>query len=136
MADDSGDVQQALAVLDSYQRQIEAVSRQLQVLQSVLVETRRAREALEGLKGEPTDLLVPLGANTFVHAKAVSKARVVTGVGAGVAVERPLEEAVKRLAEREGEVDSELERLTKAAMQLQDEADELEAQLRAATEQP
>jgi len=135
-APEGATVEQALAVLDSYHRQIEALSRQVQFLQAVHEETRRAREALEGLRQEKSnEVLVPVGANTFIHAQATRKDKALTGIGAGLSVEKPWADVEKRLTEREAEVRAELERLSQAGMRLQDEAAALEEEIQAAMPQ-
>jgi prefoldin alpha subunit len=135
MAEDANaplDVEQALAVLDSYNRQIEAVARQVNLLQAVLAETVRARQSLAGLRDEPSqEILVPLGANTFLRAQASEKEKVLTGIGAGVTVETSWNDAEKRLTEREGDLQRELQRLSDGLLRLQQEAAALQAELEA-----
>lgn len=131
------DVEQALAVLDTYQRQLEVVSRQIQFLQALHAETRRAREALEGLRKEPSaEVLLPLGANTFIFAQATRKDKALAGIGAGLTIEKSWPEAEKRLTEREGEIQNELERLTQGALRLQQEAAALEDEIQASMPGP
>jgi prefoldin alpha subunit len=123
-------VDQALAILETYQRQIEALSRQIQFLQSLHDDNERAREALEGLRKEPAnEILVPLGANTFIHAQATRKDKALTGIGAGLSVEKTWAEAEKRLADRDAEIRGEMERLGQAGMRLQQEAAALEDEI-------
>lgn len=129
-------LQDALAVLDTYNRQIEALTRQLNFLQAVLDETGRARDSLEGLRKEAhDDVLIPLGANTFVRGKATDKKVAIAGIGAGYAVEKTWDEAEARLAEREAEIRKEMDRVTQATVQLQREAARLQEELEAAVDE-
>lgn len=126
----NGDYEQALAVLDTYQRQIDALSRQLSFLQTVHDETVRARETLESLKQTPKeDLLIPLGSNTFIHAKATQSDVAISGIGAGYAVENTWEEAIARLGKRREEVEGEMRRLSEGIVRLQQEASALQEEL-------
>lgn len=132
MADPRADVEQALAVLDTYHRQIDAVSRQLQFLQALHGETRRARETLEGLQAEPSaEILMPLGASTFIHGQATQKGTAISGIGAGLSVEKSWEETQKLLAAREQEIAAEVQRLSEAGVRLQQEAAALEEEIQA-----
>lgn len=130
MAARGEDVEQSLVLLDTYQRQLEAISQQLQLLQAVLDDTVRARESLEGLSKEASrELLVPLGANTFIYAEAKKGDKVLSGIGAGLSMEKSRTEAVTQLASRAGEVQKEMQRMTEAAVRMQAEAARLEEEL-------
>lgn len=126
------DVEQALAVLDTYQRQIDALSRQLSFLQAIHQEVAQARAALEGLRAEPSqEILVPLGANTFIHAQVSQKDLALTGIGAGLSVEKSWPEAEQRLAARSEEVQREMQRITEGIVRLQQEAAALQDEVQA-----
>lgn len=121
------EVDQALAVLDTYHRQIEVLTRQLNFLQAVLNEAARARESLEGLETETNkELLVPLGSNTFLYATLANRERVLSGIGAGITLEKTWEEAKAGLAKREDEVQQEMQRLSESTVRLQQEAAKLQ----------
>ena len=108
----------------------EAVSQQLNMLQAVLDDTSRAREALEGLSKEPSrELLVPLGANVFIHAEAKKGGKVLSGIGASFSMEKSWEDAELQLAKRADEVQKEIQRLAEGAMRMQAEASRLEEEL-------
>lgn len=120
----------ALAVLDTYQRQISALSRQLDFLNAVFEETVRARASLEGLAEEKEkEVLVPLGANTFIRGSATDRKVAITGIGAGYSVEKPWDQAVQQLKQREADVQSEIQRVAQAVVQLQQEAAQLQEDL-------
>lgn len=126
------DLEQALALLDTYHRQIEALTRQLNFLQAVLGETVQAREALEGLRKEDqADVLVPVGGNTFLEARVTQKQRVLSGIGAGLSIQKPWSEAESGLAKREGQIREELQHVSEAVVRLQQEAATLEEELQA-----
>ena len=64
MAETSREAQEAALTLELYQRQLDAVSRQIDFLQGVYDEIVRAQRTLEGL-GEAAgqEVLVPMGAS-------------------------------------------------------------------------
>lgn len=130
MAEPASPDQNAVLAMEYYQRQLDALTRQIDFLQGVLDDTARARRALEGLAEEKSaEILVPVGALTYVPGVVKDKDRVITGIGAGYSVETSREQAVKRLSEREAQVQAELERLMQAAIQVQNDAAELQERL-------
>lgn len=127
---DRPDLQQALSVLDTYQRQIEVLTRQFNFLQVVLNETVQARDALTGLRKEPSkEILVPLGANTYLYAQAAKKDRVIVGIGASLSTEKSVEDAEGQLSARETDVRGEMQKLSQAIVQLQQEAARLQEEI-------
>lgn len=129
--------QEALVLLETYQRQLDAIARQIDFLQGVHDDTVRASKGLEGIGEEASpEILVPLGAQTFVRGTVKSKDKVITSIGAGYATERSRDEAIKRLDGRATQIQGELERLMQAALELQQEAARLQEFLEAPAEAP
>lgn len=128
MAQETIDVDEALQHLDAYRRQIDLVGRNLELLQAVRTETNRARTALEGWKDqEPgAEIMVPLGANTFVHAQVGEPAKILLGVGRGYSAERSTEEAIVWLSKREKELDVEADQTIQGLFRLRQEAAQLQ----------
>lgn len=128
-------LEDALAVLQVYQRQLEGVTNQLELLEAVLDETARARETLEGLREEGEDVvLIPVGAQTYLRGKVTDLKVALAGIGAGYSVEKPWDESTSRLSKREEEVRGEIARLSQAAGELQSQATRLQADLDRALE--
>ena len=123
MAEPSRDAQEAALTLELYQRQLDAVSRQIDFLQGVRDEIVRARRTLEGLSDAADhEVLMPMGASTFVQGKVDANAPIIVGIGAGYATERTREEAIAVLEERAKQAESELEAMMQTGVQLQQEA--------------
>lgn len=130
MAEPPATLQDALAVLETYQRQVQALVRQLDFLGGLSEEVGRARRALDGLKeGREDEIIIPVGANNFVRGKATDKDVAITGIGAGYAVEKPFPDAIERLQKREDEIRAEMERVSQATVQLQQESARLQEEL-------
>lgn len=91
------ELRQALTVLDTYKMQLEALGGQAQLLQMSLEESMRARDTIESLKNakEGDEILVPVGASSFVPAKVTSSKKAIVGVGNRMSVEKSLDEAVE-----------------------------------------
>ncbi|HEX9815739.1 MAG TPA: prefoldin subunit alpha [Candidatus Thermoplasmatota archaeon] len=123
MAESSREAQEAALTLELYQRQLAAVSRQIDFLQGVHDEIIRAQRTLEGL-GEATDqeVLVPMGASAFIAGKIDPTSPVIVGIGAGYATERTREEAIAILELRRKQSEGELDAMMQTAVQLQQEA--------------
>ena len=133
MPETATNVQDAMMALEVYQRQLDMVSRQIEVLQGALDEIVRARRSLEALSDEKSnDVLVPVGSSTFLRASLKDRDTVITGIGAGYATEKTREDTIKRLVEREAQVNQDLERMMQGAVQLQQEAAELQERIETA----
>jgi prefoldin alpha subunit len=90
------EMRQAMAAMEAYKAQMEAMNEQGQLLQMSLEDYSRAHDTLEALaKGKPGDeMLMPVGGSSYVYATIARSDRVLVGVGTGVTVEKPVEEAV------------------------------------------
>lgn len=100
-------VQEDLVRLDAYRNQLNAMLQQFQYLASSRAEHLRARESLEGLDrtGPSPDLLIPVGAETFVPGTPKGESRVYLGVGSGVVVELERPKVAEILAQRVARID-------------------------------
>ena len=100
------EIKQALATLEMYRAQAESLAEQQQIISLSLEEYSRARETLGKWKdaAEDAELLVPVGGNSFVFAKVADNKKVLVGIGSGVTVERPLEDAMRTLEARINEL--------------------------------
>lgn len=122
MPEPSSSAQQALVQLDVYQRQLEVAARQVELLQNALDEAVRAKRSLEALDEEKSnEILLPLGASTFLRGSVANRDVAITGIGAGYATERPRAKAIELLAEREKSLRDETDQMMQAAFQIQQE---------------
>lgn len=95
-----------MAAYQQYQAQAEAIARQLGLTQLTAEGLERALKAVEAMETaeEGTEMLVPIGSGSFIHAKLASKEKVVLNVGAGVNIEKTPAEAKESLKIRKAEV--------------------------------
>ena len=99
-------LERALAELGEHQATADVLRRQLNLLAASLSELSLTSETIRTLKNlkPETEILVPLGSDSFVTAKLALQDRVIAGMGAGVAAERTVEEALRALETRMVEV--------------------------------
>lgn len=106
-------VQEDLVRLDAFRGQLNAMLQQHQYLTGSRAEHVRARETLEGFE-RPTDsgeLLVPLGAETFVRGQTIRSSSILLGIGSGLVVEMERPKAAELLAQRVTRIDQAMEEL-------------------------
>jgi prefoldin alpha subunit len=91
------ELRQALTLLDVYNSQLEAFSQQAQIFRASLEEALRARETMKAFRDakEGDEILVPIGASSFVFAKASGNGKAIVGIGSRVSVEKDLGSAVE-----------------------------------------
>jgi prefoldin alpha subunit len=83
-------IRELISRIQVNQQRMEALQQQANLVQMSLNDLDNALKALATLdgKGEGQELLVPIGAGSFVHAKMADPDKVIIGLGAGVSVEK------------------------------------------------
>ncbi|MBU7044080.1 MAG: prefoldin subunit alpha [Theionarchaea archaeon] len=126
--------QELLTNIQILQEQAKVFASNIEMLNMYLEELHRSKVTLEGLehvkKGD--EILVPIGATSFIHARIEDTENVISGIGANVSVDRTVQEAIKNLEERisltESKINQNQENYTKVASTLE----QLSARVRAA----
>ena len=95
------ELRQALSVLEAYKSQLEALAQQAQLFQMSLEEALRARETMKAFLNakEGDELLIPVGALSFVSARATGDKKAIVGIGSRISVEKDLDSAVAYMDE-------------------------------------
>jgi len=93
----------------------ETLQSRINLVNAMHAELNMAKKTLEGVEKEKPDasVFVPIGGGSYIKAKLADVEKVVYGVGAGISIEKPLEEAKRGVDERI----SELERTRRALEQ-------------------
>ena len=119
---DDRKLQEDYMMLETAKAQLEGLSKQQQLIQLAVEEHFRARETVKSLaKGTPGDeVLVPIGADSFIHARISDDRNAILGIGSGVTVKRDPEEAEKFLDEK-------IDELSRAFKSIVDRAAQTEA---------
>ena len=85
----------------------EALQQRISMMNAVMTDLTYANMTLEDVEKEKegAELLVPIGGNSYVKAKLANPDKVVVGMGAGVSVEKTLQEARAIVKERLDELE-------------------------------
>ena len=96
------DLRRGIAVLDQYREQIEAIAQQQEIIRISLEEHMRARETLTryGDAGKGAEVLVPIGANSFLVAESKDVSKAFVSVGSDLLVYDDIEAQLARLDAR------------------------------------
>ena len=122
-------VRDTYMMLESAKAQVEGLARQQELIQLAVEEHVRARETIKQIaKGVADDeILVPLGADSYIHARISNNKDAIVGVGSGVSIRRSPEEAEKIL-------DSKIDDLSRAFKSIADKVAQTEALIQELTE--
>ena len=96
------DLRRGIAVLDQYREQIEALAQQQDLVRISLEEHLRAKETLTQYRqaGRGAEVLVPIGANSFVAAESKDVDKAFVSIGSDLLVFDDMERQVERLDAR------------------------------------
>jgi len=98
---------------------------------AALSETLTAISTLEGTRGKSvdTETLLPIGSGSFVKAKLADSQNIIIGVGAGVCIEKPLEDSMKDLRLRSSELEKARVSVTQQLSQVLNQVEDYRAHL-------
>jgi prefoldin alpha subunit len=96
-----------------YQYQAESLAQQINMVKLTIRDVETAITTITALKDEPAgkETLVPVGFGSFVKATLSSPDTVVVGVGAGVSIEKKIDDAKVFLEKKKDELNKYLEQL-------------------------
>ncbi len=109
--------QQQLAELSEkhqvYQYQAESLAQQINMVKLTIRDVETALTTVTALKDEPAgkETLVPVGFGSFVKATLTTTDKVVVGIGAGVSIEKNIDDAKSFLEKKKEELTKYLEQL-------------------------
>lgn len=131
-------VQEDLYRLEAYRSQLNALLQQHQLLSASRQEHQRARETLEGIERTTasTELLIPLGAESFLRGSSDPAAKVLVGIGSGVVVELERPKVSELLAQRLKRLDQAAEDLEGQIRTVEERVQVINQRLEAATQGP
>ncbi len=125
------DIREVAAAVETAKAQLEGLIRQRELIQMAVEEHVRARETIKNLlDSTPGDeVLIPVGADSYVHAKVSEKRDAVVGVGSGVSIQRGSEDAGKILQGRIDDLSQAFQKVSERANQLEGFVQEMTAKL-------
>ena len=88
----------------------ETLQQRISMVSAAITDLTYANMALDGIEKEKenAELLVPIGGSSYVKVKLADSNKVIVGIGAGVSVEKTLQEAKTALKERLDELEKTL----------------------------
>lgn len=127
MTKEEEEITRNLTLIEYYKQQLESIDMQLQYLQSTLADYQRAKMTVEQLHAvdENSELLIPVGAGTFINGSLKNASNVLIGVGAGIVIEKTVDEAVLKLEERIKRIQENLEKMVSFGQKIQSDTEEL-----------
>jgi prefoldin alpha subunit len=123
------ELRRLISAYEQYQVQAEAISQQLGLSQVNIEGCDRALNAIAAMvsAGDDQELLVPIGAGSFVHAKLASSDKVVVAVGSGVSIEKTAEEAKETIDRRKSEIVDASKKLTGVLQNIEQEMTKIQS---------
>lgn len=118
-------------LLETAKAQLEGLAKQQELIQLAVEEHVRARETVRQLskKSEGETVLIPIGADSYIHAKVSDIKDSVVGVGSGVSIKRSPEEAERILDARIDDLSRAFKSITERAAQTEAMIQELSAKI-------
>lgn len=120
-------LQRILNQLSGYQAAIDALQQQISILAASLTELSMTVGAIKRLKElkPDTEILVPIGSDSFITAKLALSDKVITGLGADVSAERKADDAIQVLEARGKEIEEAIERTREELERLEERIETL-----------
>ncbi len=125
------DVRELLAEIRLLEGSARILQSRIDVLSAALSETLTAIQTLEGAKGKPegTDLLLPIGSGSFIKSKISSPDVIMISVGAGVIVEKTVDDSIKDLRLRSSDLERARVNVTQQLVQIIGQAEDYRVRL-------
>ncbi len=123
------EVRRLLMVYQQYQAEAEAIVRQLGLFQLSVEGCEKALKAVEAMETaeEGQEMLVPIGQDSFIHAKLTTKDKVIVGVGAGVSIEKSAAEAKESLNKRKTQLSEASGKLNQTLSKIEQEMGKIQS---------
>lgn len=96
------DKMETLQEFELQKAQIKTLTENLELMEVSINELQNVKEGLNALKDakEGSEILVPMGADSFVTAEVKDTKNVIIGLGAGIAAKKSIDEATKDIEGR------------------------------------
>ena len=127
MAKEEEEIRRMLVELRLLEGSARTLQSRLEVVDTALSEILIANSTLEGISNRPkgTEALVPVGAGSFIRVELADSEKIVMGVGAGVSLEKPVNDSIESLKNRQEDLEklrtSLQEQLSQIASRIEDE---------------
>jgi prefoldin alpha subunit len=107
VASEEEQLRQGLVQQRVYEGSARTLQARLDIINAAMNEFALASSTLEGIKSQKSDAdaLIPVGGGSFVRAKLADISKIVVGVGAGVAIEKPIDLSITEIKDRIADLD-------------------------------
>ncbi len=117
------DLQELAIQYELLRQEINNIDAQIRELQLKHKDLEMTREGIDNLKGkEGSEILVPVGSGLYVKSKLLDSGKCLVNIGAGIVMEKPIEEAVKL-------IDKQMEMIMNTIVKLNEGADKFVNQM-------
>ena len=123
------EIRAMLSQLEGGKLRLDSIAKQLQLVEASIAEvnaTEASITAIEGAKAG-TEILVPLGSDSYVRATLADTKTLLVGVGSRISLEKSVPEAKKTLEQRKGELENAMKKLQESYVDLNGKLGELNA---------
>ncbi len=116
-----------MALIEQYKEQINSLEQQSSYIQAAIMDYNKAKITLENINDskKDDDILVPIGGNTFIHAKTTDTSKVLFNVGAGIVTEKKSNDAIKKIDEKIEELQRSQDKVISLIENIQNQANEV-----------
>lgn len=131
MASEEEQLRQGLVQQRVYEGSARTLQARLDMINAAMNEFALASSTLEGIKNQKSDAdaLIPVGGGSFLRAKLADVSKIVVGVGAGVAIEKPIDLSITETKDRIADLDKARttlqEQLTQTLIRLEENREKL-----------
>ena len=131
---DEQEMQQSIRRLELYRAQMESLDQQHEFMAVTFKEITEAKETMEAYRDveEGSEMLTPIGGSSFLFTKASGTDKAIVGIGADMAVETGIDDAIERFDGRIKEVEEAMKSLNTKYSEIAGIASELAAKIQGA----
>lgn len=126
------ELQQKVSTLEAMRNEVEALQQQKQMLDEYIKRHDEAKETMKNYREEEagTEVLVPIGADSYIYTEVSNNEEVLIGLGAGLSAERGIDDALDIIERKKEKIEDDKEELEEQIEDLNGKADELEDEVR------
>ena len=118
------ELQQSILYLEFIKEQLTTLNEQMEILELAIKEHNQAIETLNDFKNinKDDEILLPIGADSLVFAKIADPSKVILNIGAGLAKEEKLKDAIEKLSSRIEKIEGNKTKIRETIQGLTDQA--------------
>ncbi|MEM5829386.1 MAG: prefoldin subunit alpha [Candidatus Aenigmatarchaeota archaeon] len=127
--DEEKDLQKKIIAYRLIEARIGGLLKQREILLNGLMEIEESIAGIEELKKKGDDILFSLGSQTYIPCQISKKDKIIVEIGAGVAIEKSLEDGKQILKKRKEDIEKSIASIEVVINQLSSKLKELEEEI-------